>query len=154
MYLIFVFLSFKLLPQTMGRCPPIRSNPCAPSLKHLLYRFHRLLVGCCVMPLNCGHLRPTHHVSLFLMCLFLAPKISEPAIASPNPATGALRGTIGIGGAIGWGHRCSTHGDRGAKPLESRAPADHFWCSVVVGLSCRTWICTRNAIGFCYQFQR
>jgi heptaprenyl diphosphate synthase len=41
----------------------------------------------------------------------------------------------------------------GSLPLEGRAQADHyFWCSVVVvGLSCRTWICTRNAIAFCYR---
>jgi hypothetical protein len=40
-------------------------------------------------------------------------QISKPAIAPPNPATGTSRGTIGSQGAIGWGHRCSTHGDRG-----------------------------------------
>ena len=60
------------------------------------------------------------------MCLFSAPQIGKPAIAPPNPATGTLRGTIGICGAIGWGHRCSNHGDRGAEPLEGRALADLF----------------------------
>ena len=111
----------------MERRPPIRSNPRVPSLQHLLYHFRQLLVGCCVLPQNGGHLWPTHHVSLiFLMCLFSAPQTGKPAIAPQNPAMGALRRTIGIRGAIGWGHRCSTHGDRGAELLEGRAPADLF----------------------------
>ncbi len=127
-YLIF-FCSFKLLPQKMEQCPPIRSNPRAPSLQHLLYHFRQLLVGCCVLPLNGGHLWPTHHVSLFFsMCLFLAPQTGKPAIAPPNPTKGAFCRTIGICSAIGWGHCCSTHGDRGEKLLEGRAPVDHFWC--------------------------
>ena len=117
----FIFLSFKLSPQTMGRHLPIRSNPHVPSLTHLPYRFCRLLVGCCVLPLNGGYLWPTHVSLFFLMCLFSAPQTGKSAIAPPNPTTGASRGTIGIRGAIGWGHRCSTHRDRGAKPLEGRA---------------------------------
>jgi hypothetical protein len=41
----------------------------------------------------------------FLKCLCSAPQTREPAIAPPNPTTGALRGTIGSRGAIGWGRR-------------------------------------------------
>jgi len=70
-----------------------------------------------------------------LMRLFLATQTGKPATVPPNPTTGALRGIIGIRGAIGWGHHCSTRGDRGANPLEGRAPADHFWCS---------WLCFSN----------
>ncbi len=47
----FMFIYFLLLnssPQTMGRCPPTCYNPRAPSLQHLPYCFHQLLVGCCV----------------------------------------------------------------------------------------------------------
>ena len=73
--------------------------------------------------------------SIFSMRLFWAPQTGKPAVAPPNPSTGALCGTIGIRGAIGWGHRCSTHGDRGAEPLEGRAPADLFGVLVVVFLA-------------------
>ncbi len=47
------------------------------------------------------------------MCLHLVPQTCEPAIAPPNLTTGALRGTIGSRGAIGWGHRYTAHGERG-----------------------------------------
>jgi len=71
---------------------------------------------------------PRPHPSLcFLMGLFSATQTGKPAIAPPNPTTGALHRTMGISGTIGWGHSCSTHRDREAKPLEGRAPVDHFW---------------------------
>ena len=49
----------------------------------------------------------------FFMLLFLATLIGKQEIAPPNPTTGALQGTIVSRGAISWGHRCSTHEDRG-----------------------------------------
>ncbi len=101
-------------PQTIGRRHPTRYNSHAPPLQHPSERGRQLLVDCCLSSLNGGHLRLEPGVSLyFLMCLHLAPQTGEPAIAPPNSTTGALRGTIGSRGAIGWGHRYSVHGERG-----------------------------------------
>jgi len=117
----------------MRQRPPTRSKPHAPPLRHPFHRGRNLLVDCCILSLNSGHLRPRPRPSLcFLMDLFLETQTGKPAIAPPNPTTGALRGTIGIGGAIGWGHRCTTHGDRGAKLLEGRAPVKLFLVFLVV----------------------
>jgi hypothetical protein len=39
------------------------------------------------------------------MHLHFTSQTGKPAIAPPNPITGAFRGTIGIQGTIGWGHQ-------------------------------------------------
>ncbi len=101
-------------PQTIGCRHPTFYNSHAPPLQHPSEQGRQLLVDCCLSSLNGGHLRPEPGVSLnFLMCLHLVPQTDKPAIAPPNPTTGALRGTIGSSGAIGWGHRYSAHGERG-----------------------------------------
>ncbi len=43
-FIFYIFLSINLLPQTMGRCPPMRSPAHAPPLQHPPYRFHGLSV--------------------------------------------------------------------------------------------------------------
>ncbi len=101
-------------PQTIGRRHPTRYNSHAPPLQHPSKCGRQLLVDCCLSSLNGGQLRPEPGVSLyFLTCLHLAPQTGKPAIAPPNPATGALRGTRGSRGAIKWGHQYSAHGERG-----------------------------------------
>ncbi len=101
------------LPQTIGHRHPTRYNSHAPPLQHPSECGRQLLVYCCLSSSNGGHLRPEPGVSLyFLKCLHLAPQTGEPAIAPPNPTIGALRGTIGSRGTIGWGHRYSVHGER------------------------------------------
>jgi hypothetical protein len=103
-----------LSPQTIGRCHPTRYNSYAPPLQQPSEHSHQHLVDCCLSSLNGGHLRPEPGVSLyFLMCLHLAPQTGKPAIAPPNPTTGALPGTIGSRGAIGWRQRYTAHGERG-----------------------------------------
>ncbi len=113
-YYIIDFLVLNLSPQTIGRRHPTRYNFHAPPLQHPSKRSRQLLVDCYLSSLNGGHLRPEHGVSLYiLMCLHLAPQTGKSAIGPPNPTTGALRGTIGIRGTIGWGHRYTAHGERG-----------------------------------------
>ncbi len=103
-----------LSPQTIGRRHPTRYNSHSPPLQHPSERGRQLLVDCCLSSSNGGHLRPEPGVSLyFLVRLHLAPQTGKPAIVPPNPITGALRGTIGSRGAIGWGHRYTAHGERG-----------------------------------------
>ncbi len=97
----------------IGHRHPTRYNSHAPPLQHPSERGHQLLVDCCLSSLNGGHLRPEPSISLyFLVCLHLAPQTGKPAIVPPNPTTGALRGTIGSHGAIGWGHRYTAHEEK------------------------------------------
>ncbi len=99
---------------SLGCRHPTCYNSHTPPLRHPSKRGRQLLVDCCLSSSNGGHLRPEPGVSLyFLMCLHLVPQTGKPAIVLPNPTTGALRGTIGSCGAIGWGHRYSAHGERG-----------------------------------------
>ncbi len=103
-----------LSPQTIGCRHPTHYNSHAPPLQHPYERGRQLLVDCCLSSLNGDHLRPEPGVSLyFFNCVHLAPQTGKPAIAPPNPTAGALRGTIGSRGAIGWGHRYTAHGERG-----------------------------------------
>jgi hypothetical protein len=96
-----IFFVLNSSPQMIGRHHPTHYNSHAPPLQYPSERGRQLLVDCCLSSLNGGHLRPEPGVSLyFLMCLHLAPQTGEPAIAPPNPTTGALRGTIGSRGAI------------------------------------------------------
>jgi hypothetical protein len=54
-----------------------------------------------------------HHIpQYFFMWFHFAPQTGEPAIAPPNPTTGALRRTIGSCGAIGWWCQKPAHGER------------------------------------------
>jgi hypothetical protein len=69
------------------------------------------------------------------MGLALAPQTGEQTAALPNPTARALRGPIGSSGAMSWGHRCPTHGNRGPKPVEGRAALAHVGCCVWLWLS-------------------
>jgi hypothetical protein len=111
--ILFIFSSFESPPKSMRQCPPIRSSPRVTPLQHTPYRFCQLLVGCCVLPLNGGHLRPMHHIPQYFFVWFqFAPQTGEPAIAPPNPTMGALHGTIGSHSAIGWWCQKPAHGER------------------------------------------
>jgi hypothetical protein len=103
-YLIYIFFHcLNLSPQMIGRRHPTRSNPHAPPLQHLSYRSRQQLIDCCIFQLNGGPLRPRHHFpSIFLMHFNFASQTGEPAIAPPNPITGALHGARGRLGIIGW----------------------------------------------------
>ncbi len=65
-YFFDIFLSS---PPTIGRRPPTRSNPCAPPLQHPFYRGRQLLVDCCVLPINGGHLRPQCILNSIFFCI-------------------------------------------------------------------------------------
>ena len=66
-YFVFNIISaLNLLPPTIGHRPPTPSNPRPPPLQHPFYPGRQLLVDCCVLPINGGHLRPMHHfLSIF-----------------------------------------------------------------------------------------
>jgi len=134
-FFLLIFPSCKSLPQTMGRRPPIRSIPRAPPLQRPPHLCLRLLVGCCVSPLNGGHLRPMHHVPLyFLMWPHFAPELGEPAVASPNPTQRVCPGPIGSGGTKSRGCGGCCHGDRGQCSWRvGRRRLILMLCVVVVG---------------------
>ncbi len=71
-FLFEVFFALNLSPPTIGRRPPTRSNPPAPPLQHPFYRGRQLLVDCCVLPINGGHLRPMHHFPLYFLMWFIS----------------------------------------------------------------------------------
>jgi hypothetical protein len=68
----YIFFVSNLLPPTIGRRPPTRSNPRAPPLQHPFYRSHQLLVDCCVLPINGGHLRLMHYFPLYFLMWFIS----------------------------------------------------------------------------------
>jgi hypothetical protein len=70
-FLFDIFFASNLLPPTIGRCPPTHSNPRAPPLQHPFYRGRQLLVDCCVLPINGGHLRLMHHFPLYFLMWFI-----------------------------------------------------------------------------------
>ena len=95
---LFGFLSLDLTPQTMAQSPLTRAPPRAPPLKHLPYRFRRLLVDCWVSWSIGSHLRPRRRVPLyFLMGLVFAPtRTARPQQLSQAPrAFGWLLGEWG-----------------------------------------------------------
>jgi hypothetical protein len=54
-----------------------------------------------------------HHIPQYLFMWFhFAPQTGKPAIEPPNTTTGALRGTMGSRGAIGWWCQKPAHGER------------------------------------------
>jgi hypothetical protein len=70
-FLFDIFFALNSLPPTIGCRTPTRSNPCVPPLQHPFYRGRQLLVDCCVLPINGGHLRPMHHFSLYFLMWFI-----------------------------------------------------------------------------------
>ena len=104
--ILFIFVSFQSLPDTMRQRPPTRSYPHAPPLQHPSHRGRQLLVDCCVSLSNGSHLRPNPHLSLYFLMVFR--------------------------GVIGWGRRYPAHGDRGQSRWRvCRVAAAHFGCCVL-----------------------
>jgi hypothetical protein len=72
-FLLDIFFASNLSPPTIGRRPPTRSNPRTPPLQqHPFYPGRQLLVDCCVLPINGGHLRPMHHFPLYFLMWFIS----------------------------------------------------------------------------------
>ncbi len=71
-FLFDIFFASNLSPPTIGRCPPTHSNPRAPPLQHPFYRGRQLLVDCCVLLINGGHLRRMHHFPLYFLMWFIS----------------------------------------------------------------------------------
>jgi hypothetical protein len=95
---------------------------------------HGLVVGCCIVCSNGGHLRPRPRPSLcFLRGCVLAPQMKEPTMARAQPTPRALYGPIGSSGVKNWVHGRCCHGERGPKPLKGRAAVAHVGCCVCSG---------------------
>ena len=92
---------------------PLRLPLVPPPLQILTCHQRQLWVDCCVPSSNKGHQRPRHHPSLFFMRFFLMQKTREGTMVAPNPTVRALHGPMGSRSTMSWGHRCSTHGDKG-----------------------------------------
>ncbi len=76
-FIVFYFCNFFSLfnspPQNMKNTPPLHSTPAAHPLHHPSYRCCQLLVDCCVLGPNGGHVRQrTRPPPLFLMHLHLS----------------------------------------------------------------------------------
>ncbi len=97
---------------------PYVPTPHAPPLKYPFYHSCQLLVDCCLLPINGGHLRPMHHIlSIFGCGLFWCPKWEPASTASNNQAPCACPGSIGSGGTNRRCCRGCCHGDRGQSRL-------------------------------------
>jgi hypothetical protein len=88
-------------------------------LLHLLpHCAHHLTVGCFVSLSNGSPVRLGLHPSLYLlMGHILAHQTRNQMPASASAAACDLHILWGSGGTMIWWHRCSTHGERSAKPL-------------------------------------
>jgi hypothetical protein len=71
-FLFDIFFASNLSPPTIGRRPPTSFNPCAPPLQHPFYHGRQLLVDCCVLPINGGHLKPMHHFPSYFLMWFIS----------------------------------------------------------------------------------
>jgi hypothetical protein len=93
---LYFFLSFNLLPQSKKNTPPYTLHPGRASSPSSLPLLHQLLVDCCVLQPNSGHLGPRPHPCLhFLMHLNSASQPREPAAARANPPPGACNRLVG-----------------------------------------------------------
>jgi hypothetical protein len=111
--LILFFALLYLIPQMMGRHPPTRSTPAAPPIIHPIYRGHQILIGCCVLLLDSGHLRPRPQPNLYLsMGLVLAPQSMEPGTARVHRMPRACYRLIGSRGTKIWIRGKCCHGER------------------------------------------
>jgi hypothetical protein len=70
-FLFNIFFASNSLPPRIGRRPPTCSNPRVPPLQHPFYCGRQLLVDCCVLPINGGHLRRMHHFPLYFLMWFI-----------------------------------------------------------------------------------
>jgi hypothetical protein len=81
----FICVSFSLFnstPQTMGRCPPMRSLPSAPPLYHPPTASADYLVDCCLKSPTGSHLKPEPGASLyFFMCPIPTLQLTELSTA-------------------------------------------------------------------------
>ncbi len=137
LYFKFNIFALNLLPPTIGHHPPIRSNPHTPPLKHPFYRGRQLLVDCCLLLINGGHLRPTHHIlSIFWCGLFWCPKWEPASMASNNQVPCACPGSIGGGGTNRWCCPGCCHGDRG----QSRLRVGWQWLILLLCVCCVLWV--------------
>ncbi len=101
---------------------------------------------------NGGHLRPRPHPPLcFLMGCVSTPQTRDRGAARAHLMAGAMHGPIESGGAMIWWRRWPTHGGRGPKPLEGRAPAAHVDCCVLWLCGCVVVLCSRSTF---YPFCR
>jgi hypothetical protein len=137
-YFIFViFWSFNLPPQNKKNTPLIHSTPAVHPLHHPSYCCLRLLVDCCVLQPNGGHLRPRTHLPLyFLMHPNLAAQPREPATARANPLPGACNRLVGSCGTMIWGHDRCCHGDLGQSRWGWEAAAHLVFLFCVVCCVC------------------
>jgi hypothetical protein len=91
-FLFDIFFVSNSSPLTIGRRPPTCSNPRAPPLQYPFYHGRQLLVDCCVLPINGGHLRPQCILNSIFFALNLSPPMigRRPPIRS-NPHTPPLK---------------------------------------------------------------
>ncbi len=80
-FLFDIFFASNLLPPTIGRRPPTRSDPHMPPLQHPFYRGRQLLVDCCVLIDQ----RPPKVTVYFLFDIFFASNLSPPTIGRHPP---------------------------------------------------------------------
>ena len=99
--------------------PPLQLLTC--------YQCH-LWVDCCIASWNGSNLRPRPSLKLLIFNdVCVGTKTMEPVIALPHPMPGTLHGPMGSHGAMGWGHRYSTHRDKGQSHWKVRELVDHLW---------------------------
>jgi hypothetical protein len=132
-----VFLYFYFFQRSVHRpkrrydVTPTRSVQVARPPKYPPHRDLGLLVGCCIVCSNGGHLKAeTPPLSLFFEGLRFGTPNKNPTMVRAQPTPRALYGPIGSSGAKIWDHGGCCHGERGPKPLKGRAAADHVGCCV------------------------
>jgi hypothetical protein len=132
-FCIYICSTLSSPPQTM--VTPTRSVQVVRPPEYPPHRDRGLLVGCCVVCSNGGHLRPRPRPSIcFSKGCISAPQTKEPTMAKAQPMPLALYGPIGSSGAKIWVHGGCCHGERGPKPLKGRTAAAHVGCCVL-------WLC-------------
>jgi hypothetical protein len=104
-YIFEIFSSFNSPPRNKKNTPLIHFSPAVHPLHHPSYCCCQLLIDCCVLQPNGGHLRPRTRPPLyFLIHLCLASQPRESAAARANPLPGACNRLVGSGGTMIWGH--------------------------------------------------
>jgi hypothetical protein len=128
---LFFCCSFCWPKQSYGVCPTRSAQVVCPP-QYPSYCEHQLLAGCCVVRPKDGHLRPRPSPSLwFLMGCVLVPQTKDRTAVTALPMHCTNNGPIGSSGAKRWVHGGCCHGERGPKPLKSRAVAAYVGCCVL-----------------------
>ena len=134
---IFVFLFFQRSAKRLYSVTPTLSVQVTRPPEHPPHRDLGLLVGCCIVCSNGGHLKAeTPPLSLFFKGLRFGTPNKNPTMVRAQPTPRALYGPIGSSGAKIWVHGGCCHGERGPKPLKGRPAADHVGCCVFCVLCC------------------